>query len=476
MIIGAGVFGASTALELRRAGHRVIVVERSADGYCAPDAASNDLNKIIRADYSDDHYRDLAKTAISIWRRWDVLSPFYHETGVFFHTGSTSDPQTSRSYIAKALQGAAAYWQHEVPYPNQQLKPKAHEVKSLEEIQSCFPSALSTRLGPKMIDDITQSNGSAAYFNPRGGWGEANNATRAVLEEAKRLGVEVMAQAHVQSLLFNKAGGSRVIGVRCADGREFHISGEGKVVMCAGGWAERLLNKTLGEHSIPLTTQPTWSSAQCVLTVQLNEEQRRAFKGAPVILEFASGFYLFEPDCNGLLKMAIHSSGYRFPSPSQDTNAPRGFPTFDNVARNDAQPNLHDTHSSATPAHAMKKLHIPKDMKRQMLEQLRYVYPELADAPVAFDRVCFYSESLDENWIIDHVPNVQGLVLASGDSGHAFKFLPVLGNLVCARMGVAQAGTLTDHQKRVFSFQYHAEIHQQRSSSQRESSSFNARL
>lgn len=52
VVVGAGVFGASTALELAKAGHDVTVLERSSDGYHAPDAASNDINKIIRPDYS----------------------------------------------------------------------------------------------------------------------------------------------------------------------------------------------------------------------------------------------------------------------------------------------------------------------------------------------------------------------------------------------------------------------------------------
>ena len=61
LIVGAGVYGASTALELARLGHEVTVVDRSFDGFAASNAASYDLNKIIRADYEDDHYRDLSK-------------------------------------------------------------------------------------------------------------------------------------------------------------------------------------------------------------------------------------------------------------------------------------------------------------------------------------------------------------------------------------------------------------------------------
>lgn len=51
LIIGAGTFGATTALELARLGHQVTIVDRSADGHASGNAASNDLNKIIRSDY-----------------------------------------------------------------------------------------------------------------------------------------------------------------------------------------------------------------------------------------------------------------------------------------------------------------------------------------------------------------------------------------------------------------------------------------
>lgn len=53
LVVGAGVFGTSTALALVQAGHDVTVLDRSVDGFVAPDAASSDLNKIIRADYSE---------------------------------------------------------------------------------------------------------------------------------------------------------------------------------------------------------------------------------------------------------------------------------------------------------------------------------------------------------------------------------------------------------------------------------------
>ena len=45
-------------------------------------------------------------------------------------------------------------------------------------------------------------------------------------------------------------------------------------------------------------------------------------------------------------------------------------------------------------------------------------------------RTCLYSDSWDGNFYIDHVPGRAGLMVATGGSGHAFKFAPALGRLI----------------------------------------------
>jgi len=41
-----------------------------------------------------------------------------------------------------------------------------------------------------------------------------------------------------------------------------------------------------------------------------------------------------------------------------------------------------------------------------------------------------YNDSPDEDWIISRIPGDDSLVLATAGSGHAYKFLPVIGRLV----------------------------------------------
>lgn len=61
---------------------------------------------------------------------------------------------------------------------------------------------------------------------------------------------------------------------------------------------------------------------------------------------------------------------------------------------------------------------------------LRVAIPRLADAPLVGSRVCLYCDSFDGDFLIDRDPEREGLVVASGGSGHAFKFAPLLGELV----------------------------------------------
>jgi len=79
IIIGAGCFGVSTAYHLLRRGFtNVSIIDRS-DTLPARDAASNDLNRIVRSSYSDAFYAKLGREAILSWKNRDEWGDTYHE-------------------------------------------------------------------------------------------------------------------------------------------------------------------------------------------------------------------------------------------------------------------------------------------------------------------------------------------------------------------------------------------------------------
>ena len=85
IVVGAGAFGASAALELRRRGHRVTLIDPGPLPHTL--AASTDISKVIRMDYgADEFYMELMEQALQGWDAWNQAweQPLYHQSGVLF--------------------------------------------------------------------------------------------------------------------------------------------------------------------------------------------------------------------------------------------------------------------------------------------------------------------------------------------------------------------------------------------------------
>jgi glycine/D-amino acid oxidase-like deaminating enzyme len=55
--------------------------------------------------------------------------------------------------------------------------------------------------------------------------------------------------------------------------------------------------------------------------------------------------------------------------------------------------------------------------------------PALEDAEVRQSLVCYYNNTPDDDFLIDWHPSIENLLLATGFSGHGFKFGPVIGRI-----------------------------------------------
>ncbi|KAJ0304495.1 hypothetical protein COL516b_005850 [Colletotrichum fioriniae] len=72
---------------------------------------------------------------------------------------------------------------------------------------------------------------------------------------------------------------------------------------------------------------------------------------------------------------------------------------------------------------------VPDPAKEAIRKFVSIFLPEFADKDFNSTKLCWYTDSLDNSFVIDHVPTYsQGSVfVATGGSGHGAKFLPVLG-------------------------------------------------
>lgn len=228
---------------------------------------------MTQAHGKDQHYRDLCKKAIHHWRTNPILRDYYHETGVFFRSGMHLSKVAQ--WVEDSVKNAMAPVTGMGDNVDKVELPTAYAVTDSEHAVGVFPPALQPHLGHA----YKSYDGQVGYFNPQGGWAEAKNATFSMLNEARRMGAEVVGNARVTSLVYAEPKYDqtkpKVIGVKTADGRTFLAD---RVVLTAGCWTSSLLDQL----KLSLPRPVLKATAHCVLTLKLDPEVAQKFKDTPV--------------------------------------------------------------------------------------------------------------------------------------------------------------------------------------------------
>ena len=351
VLIGAGVFGLTTACELRRRRWTVTVLDSGR--VPREEAASTDVSKIVRMDYGADLlYTAMAESAMAGWDEWNARwsPPLYHQDGFVL---LASEPMGPGGYEFESYR---------------LLRERGHRVVRLADLdRSTAIPAWSEERYPD------------GYFNPRAGWAESGRVVEKLLEEARGLGVRVVEDTPFAGLI--EIGG-RVHGVETRDGHDHRAD---VTILATGAWTPALL---------PHLGDVMWTTAQPVIHVDAGPDRRWRAPAFPVwAADIArTGWYGFPALASGAMKIGHHGSGRR-------------------VAPDDARDVL--------PAE-----------ETRVRTFLRDNLPRLAGAPIVHPRLCLYCDTFDGDFWIDHDPERPGLVVAAGDSGHAFKFAPILGGLI----------------------------------------------
>ncbi|KAI5475081.1 hypothetical protein MNV49_001957 [Pseudohyphozyma bogoriensis] len=377
LIVGSGEFGAATALSLIKGpyakhAHLITILDRAVDPP-AVDAASSDLNKIVRQDYCDPFYGALAFESIKRWR-----SPEWSKN--YFESGVAVGAEKTHSQAAY-IKGSLALNQTPEMYTEGL---KAFALRSNEEVKRAFPK------GVVMGDMSTKE----FYYNQMGGWANARGAVVDTVARLRAAGVH-FAAGEAKELIFALKNGKRdVRGVRTTTGKEFTAD---FVISTMGAWTPQVLPE-LAEECLP--------TGQIVATIQLTKEELKVYKDIPVTLFLDNGFYSFPPNHEGIIKLAIHSKGWLSPT-STLPSLPR---------------------TTLTPG--CEKQNIPDVSVKELRALFSEVYPELAKKEFIGTRLCWYSDRPSGDWLLDYHPQYRSLFVCAGDSGHGFKFMPVIGDLI----------------------------------------------
>jgi glycine/D-amino acid oxidase-like deaminating enzyme len=77
---------------------------------------------------------------------------------------------------------------------------------------------------------------------------------------------------------------------------------------------------------------------------------------------------------------------------------------------------------------------VPAEMDELFIDFLADTFPALASSPIVQRRLCLYCDSWDGDFWIDWDPEREGLLVATGGSGHGFKFAPLIGSVISDRI------------------------------------------
>ena len=254
LIVGAGVFGASTAFHLSQQEPSASIILTDQTTFPSPFGASHDINKIIRADYSDQFYYKLALEAQRSWRDDPIFKPYYHQTGMVI----LDDTGLGRRIIENHKRLGASC-----------------------EAEIFKPEELKRRFGG-IYHDTDLHGVEETFFNPLSGWAEATSALKRVIEVAVQRGVRYVT-ATVSRLVFDERGAC--IGVRATDGTVIHAS---KIILCTGAGTAKLLAESAPSRPELWVKHRLIAAGVCTAAVKLTDAQVQKFKHVPVLVHGVS--------------------------------------------------------------------------------------------------------------------------------------------------------------------------------------------
>lgn len=380
IIVGSGVFGLSTAYSLSQnpsySSTKITVLDRSP--FPSPDGSSIDTSRIIRADYHDAAYANLAAQAQCEWRKQGLEDlggeGRYSESGLVLvaDSGVQGEKYVNGSYDNVCQMMRAAGDEEAIT-----------ALGNREEIEE----AVGTGGG----------SGATGYVNRRSGWANAEGGMRWLRRKVEGTGLVEFLHAEVLELVKE---GRKVTGVRLKDGE---VHGAELIILATGAWTGKLVD---------LRGRAT-ATGQVLVYLDITPEEQEKLGKMPVLLNMSTGLFIIPP-ANNVLKVARHAYGYQNPTMVKNPNGSAEMIEVSLPRTGVDDPNQY----------------VPKEGEDDCRKALKEMIPSLGDRPFTRGRVCWYTDTTTGDFLISYHPEFEGLFLATGGSGHGYKFLPVIGDRI----------------------------------------------
>jgi glycine/D-amino acid oxidase-like deaminating enzyme len=266
IVVGAGINGVTAAIELRKRGHQVVLIDPGPLPH--PLAASTDISKAVRAAYgADEDYTELAERSIKLWRKWneEFGIQLYHETGVMFVRRREMKP------------GDFEYESFKL------LRQRGHRIERMNSAQRRFPA-----WNPELFRD--------GILEVEAGYAESGRAVATLIQRAGSIGVELRSSSRFAHL---DERDHRIQGIVLDNGERIAAD---VVVMAVGAWTPYLL---------PFTKKFFRASGQPVFHLKPSRADLFAPERFPVFGAdiTTTGYYGFPLNRDGIVKIANHGPG-----------------------------------------------------------------------------------------------------------------------------------------------------------------------
>lgn len=245
-----------------------------------------------------------------------------------------------------------------------------HEILSPVETHYRFPQF--------QLDE-----GWSTIYQPDSGLLRASKSVLAHVRLAERYGATTLANTPVTKINVQQNG------VEIITQQETYRAA--RLIITAGGWARTVLAQT--DLNLPLTPLRTQEAYFQPKKIADYETQNFPVFMAHLETLYAETFYGLPSVDNSGVKLGVH-----------------GGSLVNHPSEIDYSPDL------------------------EIIEQVRiftkHHMPDAAAAPLSSARICLYTMTPDEHFIVDQHPEYPHVVIGAGFSGHGFKFSPLIGSIL----------------------------------------------
>ena len=393
IVVGAGVFGASTAYHLvkERPEAAVSLVDLS---FPCQVAASWDWNKVARADYEDDFYMEMALDAMDSWTHDPLYSIHSSRTGVAW---IMDDPE----YPGRIAGNYKKF--------NKSLD---YEVIEVDKLKTLY-SGLFAELDATGVGKI--------FLNRDSGLVQARDVLQAVIDEAEKGGAQLVT-GDISKLTFDETGGCS--GVITTNGRALHADA---ILLCTGAYTEKLMADSAPERPDLQINGRLVASGIISGLLEVGGERLDIFEHGTILVHNV-GKTSGKQSCHSEVPDLLTVSGEWMP------------PTADRLIKfNRDVPWRYTQHhkaldrdiSAPPPSPDYDQWTPSEGMKREIQTTATGIFGSLIDDSKWHTyRQCWDAVAPDANFLISPLPECRGLYFATGGSFHGWKFLPVIRKYV----------------------------------------------